>query len=133
MSWSKVMSVTDAQQPTSGRIVPYMRFTKSNNIQDNQTWFRNTFFANQNWFNTTFGDHAVERCDVDIEVSIAGSYKGIRKMFITHDPTRMANNSTPNTWIHYDAATVADLQTVDTTGMTFNIDAKGNGYQLDIA
>jgi hypothetical protein len=133
MHWSKEMSVTDAQQPTTGRVVPYMRFTKSGNPQDNQTWFRNTLFAGEKWRNSSFGSHPVERCDVKIDVSIAGQNMGPRDFFVTHDSTRMNNNSTPNTWLHYDQNTLVDLKNINTTGMIFTISKTSSGYALDIS
>lgn len=133
MRWSKVMSTTDAQQPTTGRVVPYLRFIKGSNPQDNQVWFRNTFFQAQSWKNGFFGNHPVEECSVSMDVSIAGVAKGMRKFTITHDANRMANNSTPNTWLHYDQATVNDLLAFDTTGMTFSVELIKGSYKLDIS
>ncbi|WP_143051796.1 hypothetical protein [Sphingomonas palmae] len=132
MKWCKILSVTDAQQPTSGRIVPYLRFIKGNNPQNNQTWFRQTFFGQQNWTAGFFGNHPVEECYVDIDVTICGSHKGSRKFHITHDSTRMANNSTPNTWLHYDNATLNDFSTINTAGLEFCIEYVNGTYKIDI-
>lgn len=109
LTWWKQLSVTDAQRPTTGRLVPYLRFTKAKNPQDNQTWFRHVFFAGEPWVNGHFGRHAVEQVDVDFEVTILGQNKGVRTMRITHDDTRQDNNNTPNTWLHYDDDTLADF------------------------
>ncbi len=116
MRWWKRMSVTDAQQPTSGRIVPYLRFIRGKNPHSNQVWFRNSFFGGQAWSPGYFGQHAVEQCDVNMDVTILGLSKGIRNFRVTHDPTRMNNNNTPNTWLHYDQATLSDFAKVDVSG-----------------
>jgi hypothetical protein len=109
LTWWKKLSVTDAQRPTSGRLVPYLRFTKAQNPQNTQTWFRNVFFAGANWVNGHFGRHPVEQTDIDFHVSILGQDMGVRSMMVTHDDTRQDNNNAPNTWLHYDDDTLADF------------------------
>lgn len=52
MKWSKKLSKTDAQQPTKGYPVQYLRFTRSRNPQDNQSWFKQTLFAAETWVNS---------------------------------------------------------------------------------
>lgn len=114
--WWKTLSRTDAQQPTSGRLVPYLRFTKGRNPQDNQTWFRTTFFGGHGWHNGHFGQNAVETKDVDFIVTIQGRRLGVRTMSVTHDDNRQNNNNTPNTYLHYDNQTAADLRRTNLTG-----------------
>lgn len=133
MRWWKRMSATDAQQPTSGRIVPYLRFIRGKNPHYNQTWFRQFFFGGLNWGPGFFGQHAVEQSTVAMDVSIAGKYKGTRTFLVTHDSSRMLNNNTPNTWLHYDAATLADLNAVNTAGMIFSVEYLNGVYKLDIS
>lgn len=132
MRWWKKMSRTDAQQPTKGRVVPYMRFIKGKNPHKNQEWFRKTFFAGQAWHQDLFGQHPVEQCTVPFEVTIAGVSKGIRNFLITHDDMRMNNNNTPNTWLHYDQATLNDLSKMNATGKIFSVEKVGNTYKLNI-
>lgn len=133
MKWSKKLSITDAQQKTSGYKVPYLRLTKGRNPQDNQTWFRNTMLAGEAWTPGVFGQHHVEQCHIDVDVTIAGQPRGTRKFLITHDGSRMGNNKAPNTWLHYDTATIADLNAVNYTGSTATFQKNGSKYELLIS
>lgn len=130
--WSKKMSRTEAMQPTKGWPVPYMRFTKSKNPQNNQTWFRNNFFASQNWQPGVFGRHKVEQCVVPIDVTILSNNRGTRNFLVTHDPARAVNNSTPNTYLHYDAATQADFSQTNLTNRKFEIRSKNGKFEIEI-
>ena len=133
LRWSKKLSRTDAQQKTGGYPVPYLRFTRAGHSQDNQTWFRNTFFAGANWNNGYFGEHAVEIANVNFHVTILGANRGVRQMMVTHDDDRMLNNNTPNTYLHYDDATRAELQTQDLTGRLVAIEKDAAGtYRFTI-
>lgn len=132
MPWIKKMSRTDAMQPTRGWPVPYMRFTKSGNPQNNQTWFRQNLFGQQNWQPGHFGQNAVEKCVAKINVIILGQQKGLRDFLITHDPHRAQNNSTPNTYLHYDTATQSDLLQNNHTGRDFKIDAINGVLTIEI-
>lgn len=133
MVWSKKMSRTDAMQPTRGWPVPYMRFTKSGNPQDNQTWFRHVLLGNANWQPGVFGNHQVEQCIAPIDITILGQHKGIRNFMITHDPNRSNNNNTPNTYLHYDAATQSDFSQVNVTNHQFEIRLSGTQLEIDIS
>ena len=134
LTWSKRLSRTDAQRPTRGRVVPYLRFTKANNPQDNQTWFRNVFFAGAPWANGFFGKHSVERVDIDFRVSILGQNCGTRTMTVTHDDTRQDNNNTPNTYLHYDDATLADFNAQNLAGRIVRVTRSDAGvYSFTIA
>lgn len=133
MVWSKIMSRTDAQQKTGGYPVQYLRFIKGKNPQDNQSWFRNTFFSGQVWTPGVHGRNAVEECTVPMNVIIDGAHKGMRDFRITHDHNRKKNNSTPNTYLHYDNATVTDLRTLNITGKIAKIDQLPSGdYELTL-
>ena len=131
--WSKKMSRTEAMQPTHGWPVPYMRFTKSGNPQNNQTWFRQTLFVNQNWHAGVFGKHKVAQCVVPIDVTILGAKKGVRNFMITHDSSRAKNNSTPNTYLHYDAATQSDFSQTNLTGREFEIRSANGQFEIEIS
>ncbi|WP_428245679.1 hypothetical protein [Ferrovibrio sp.] len=130
----KPLSRTDAQQPTRGYRVPYLRFTKSKNPQNVQIWFRNTFFAGMVWTNGFFGNHAVEETSVRFRVTILGVFKGNRMMKITHDSNRCRNHNTPNTWLHYDDATLADFAAQNLAGRAAEVllDINGN-YHFNIS
>lgn len=133
MAWSKVMSRTDAQQKTKGYPVQYLRFTKGTNVQNNQTWFRTSLFAGHAWKPGVHGKHVVEECVVPINVFINGLPKGVRNFRVTHDHNRKKNNSTPNTYLHYDSATVMDLRAINLTGKMAIIDQLPNGqYELKL-
>lgn len=127
LRWSKVLSRTDAQRPTQGRIVPYLRFTKANNPHNNQTWFRHVFFGGQNWVNGFFGRHPVETVNIDFAVSVLGQNMGNRTMMVTHDDNRQDNNNTPNTYLHYDDATLADFQAQNLAGRTVTVSRSDQG------
>jgi hypothetical protein len=122
LAWSKKLSKTDAQRPTRGRVVPYLRFTKANNPQDNQTWFRNVFFAGENWVNGFFGRHPVETVDIPFEATILGQHMGTRIMTVTHD-----DNNTPNTYLHYDNATIADFHARNLEGRVVTVSKSDAG------
>lgn len=127
MSWWKKLSTTDAQQATSGRIVPYLRLTKSKSPYDTQSWFRNTLFSDLTWQAGFFGKHPVEEAKVDILVEVDGQQLGERTMLLTHDDGRQYNNNTPNTWVHFDSATQNYLASNNQTGQIAIIfkDTKG--------
>lgn len=110
LRWSKKLSRTDAQQPTGGYPVPYLRFTCSGSPHDTQFWFRDVFFSSLVWRNSVFGQHPVEEADVAVEVTIHANNMGIRQMTLTYDAGRRANNNTPTTYLHYDPQTVNDLR-----------------------
>lgn len=110
MKWIKErLSLTDAQRKTSGRKVPYLRFTQRGNAFNVLTYFRTTFFSGQTWTVSQFGRSVVEECTITADVVIAGQLKGKRDFVITHNPKRANSNSAPTTWLHYDPATLADL------------------------
>ena len=134
LTWYKKLSVTDAQRPTSGRLVPYLRFTKAKNPQDTQTCFRDVFFVGANWTNGHFGRHAVEQTEVDFDVVILGQAMGLRRMMVTHDNTRQDNNNTPNTWLHYDDDTLADFHSQNLAGRVVRVTKSDAGvYSFTIS
>jgi hypothetical protein len=133
MKWTKSLSRTDAQQKTKGYPVQYLRFIKGNNPHNNQTWFRQTFFGTENWIPGFHGRHAVQECSVPIEVTVSGVSKGVRHFRVTHDSSRTNNHSTPNTYLHYDPATVADLRATNLTGQDAVIEKLKSGvYTLSL-
>ncbi len=90
LSWSKRLSRTDAQVPTKGYPVQYLRFTQSGNPQDVWVWFRSTFFGAETWRPATFGKNAVERADVKIDVTVLGKSLGTLDFFLTYDISQFA-------------------------------------------
>lgn len=133
-TWHKELSRTDAQQQTSGGIVPYLRLTKSSlTSEDFQTWFRNDFFAAVNWSAGTFGKEAVEQATVPFLVSLNGVKLGTQNMLITHGAARQASNNTPNTWLHWSdqLQTMLELNNMSGRTVTLTRDNSG-GFSLDI-
>lgn len=132
IKWSKKLSKTDAQRKTRGYPVPYLRFTQSNHSQDTKTWFRQTFFSSGHWTNGHHGENAVEETHITFDVTIAGKNKGDRVMKVTHDDQRQYNNKTPNTYLHYDDRTRANLQQTDFTGRTVTVSNEDGVYKFTI-
>lgn len=111
ISWEKELSRSDAQVKTQGWPVPYIRLTRSNHVEDTQTWFRNTFFAGLPWAPGYFGDHAVEESMVTFNVQLPGQPSKVRQLMVTHNDERAeTGKNTPNTWIHWDDATRDELR-----------------------
>lgn len=132
-TWHKKLSVTDAQQPTSGGIVPYLRLTKSSlTTQNFQTWFRTHFFASANWSTGTFGNEVVEQATIPFDVSINGTRVGQQDMLITHGPSRQASNNTPNTWLHWSPQLQTMLELNNMAGRTVTLTENNGAFSLDI-
>ena len=127
LKWSKKMSRTDAQQRTQGYPVPYLRFTQSRHPQSVQTWFRQVFFAGAHWKPGFFGENPVEEAHVPFRVTINGVARGMRSMMVTHDGNRQQNHNTPNTYLHYDAKTRAELEVTNMSGRTVTVERDDNG------
>jgi len=128
-TWKKKLSVTDAQQKTKGRLVPYLRMTKSSLENDSRTWFRNTMFGALNWKPGSFGKETnLQVAHVNMAVSINGQPFGNLKVMLTYGPNRSQNNSTPTTWIHWPDSVQNHLQKNNLTGYWAQVerDASGN-------
>lgn len=135
LHWEKkALSKSDAQQPTHGYPVPYLRLTKIGNAMNTQTWFREEFFGDAHWVDGHFGKYDVEETHVELAVTILGQNRGPRTMLVTHDPERQnRGRSTPNTWLHWDDATRGELQDQDLSGHLTSLDRNDNGiYRLTI-
>lgn len=132
--WSKRLSRTDAQQETTGGIVPYLRLTKSSlTTEDFQTWFRDTFFANQNWQAGMFGRESVEQATIPFAVSINGVQIGTQNMLVTHGAARQDSHNTPNTWLHWSDQLQTMLELNDMSGRMVTLTHNPNGtFSLDI-
>jgi hypothetical protein len=102
LTWQKNLSVTDAQQPTSGSIVPYLRLTSGSLATgDFQTWFRQQFFSNVAWQAGQLNQKAVEAAYVPFTVTVQGIALGTVLFQVSHDDTREQSNNAPNTWLHW--------------------------------
>lgn len=102
LTWQKNLSTTDAQQPTSGSLVPYLRLTSGSLTTGGfQTWFRQTFFDNVPWKAGHFNKKPVEEAHVPFDVTIAGVSLGPVLFTVTHDDTRQDSHNAPNTWLHW--------------------------------
>lgn len=110
-TWWKKLSTTDAQQQTTGGIVPYLRLTSGNLARGHfQTWFRQTFFNVCSWKPGYFNNKAVEEAQVSFVVTIQGQAIGSIIFTVTHDISRQNNNNAPNTWLHWPNKMAAILQ-----------------------
>ncbi|MDP3908598.1 hypothetical protein [Novosphingobium sp.] len=111
LTWEKKLSTTDAQQQTSGGLVPYLRLTSGNlSSASFQTWFRQTFFANCTWQAGQFNNKPVEEAHVPFTVSVQGIQLGTVLFKATHDGTRQDSHNAPNTWLHWPPQMEAVLQ-----------------------
>tara|TARA_R110002020_G_scaffold48286_2_gene137619 strand:- start:933 stop:1100 length:168 start_codon:yes stop_codon:yes gene_type:complete len=55
-------------------------------------------------------------------------------MTVTHDDTRQDNNNTPNTYLHYDDATLADFNAQNLAGRIVRVTRSDAGvYSFTIA
>jgi len=101
-TWHKPLSTTDAQQPTTGSLVPYLRLTSGSiPVADFQTWFRQTLFGTAAWQPGQFNKKPVEEAHVPINVTVQGLKLGTMLFLVTHDNTRQGSNGAPNTWLHW--------------------------------
>lgn len=135
LSWNKELSTTDAQQPTTGGIVPYLRLTKSSlTSQDFQTWFRQAFFGPAAWALGNVGrETGVEVTSVVMAVTVGGLSLGSHPVMISHGPNRMDRNNTPNTWLHWPPVLQSVLEANDMTGHTITLTRRSKGqYELEI-
>lgn len=133
--WRKQFSRTDAQQPTEGGIVPYLRLTNGSLVnEDYKTWFRYQFFAGADWRPGHVGkEQGVETANVTVSVTINGASLGDHNFLVSHGPDRKANNNTANTWLHWPEAIQATLVKTDTTGWRSTLTRLDNdSYELDI-
>ena len=127
-SWSKKLSRTDAQQKTSGGLVPYLRLTKGSlKGEDHQTWFRSDFFSGQSWHKATFGKEDIEQCKVAIEVTFSGIALGDMVFLVTHGADRWESHSAPNTWLHWPERLQSLLQKNDISARTARLSRDQNG------
>lgn len=102
LTWEKKLSTTDAQQQTTGGLVPYLRLTSGSLTQNNfQTWFRQTFFDNCAWQAGQFNNKPVEEAHIPYNVTVQGLHLGTVLFKATHDDTRQNSHNAPNTWLHW--------------------------------
>lgn len=131
LTWFKNLSATDAQQETTGGLVPYLRLTKASlENEDFQTWFRQSFFAGSAWVPGNFGKEAVELAQVPFEVTVNGLNLGNQLMTVTHGENRKDKHSTPNTWIHWSPQLATMLQLNNFTGYLLTLTREDSGQLL---
>lgn len=135
ITWTKELSTTDAQQPTSGGLVPYLRLTKGDlEGEDFQSWFRNAFFAGANWSPGSFGRETdIEEAKVVVSVVINGVKLGDKPFTVTHGANRWEKHNTPNTWLHWPPAVQELLIENDLTGCPITLTRQPDGkFRMDI-
>jgi len=136
LEWKKKLSTTDAQQPTTGGLVPYLRLTKGSlKSEDFQSWFREEFFANAAWAPGQFGrEENLEISNIAAKISIDGVNFGQKAFTITHGPHRHESNNTPNTWLHWPVEIQSILHENDYTGYVVVLKRHENGsFELAIS
>ncbi|MEL7680345.1 hypothetical protein AAG602_04170 [Citromicrobium bathyomarinum] len=133
LTWEKKLSKTDAQQETTGGLVPYLRLTSGNlGKADFQTWFRHTFFVNAAWQAGHFNKKPVEEAHVPFQVTAGGLNLGTVLFKVTHDDTRQESHNAPNTWLHWPDQMAAILQANDFTDHTVVLTENAGVYTMDI-
>lgn len=135
LTWSKSLSLTDAQQETSGGLVPYLRLTSGDDKRgDYQTWFRDTFFDGVGWATGQYGkEQGIELAQVPMSVTINGLQLSPMVFLISHGPNRQDKNNAPNTWLHWPNALGTILQANDFSGATVKLTRHGQGqYEIEI-
>lgn len=126
--WGKKLSKTDAQQETSGGLVPYLRLTRgADKNVDYQTWFRTDFFGSQNWQAAKFGREDVEQCKVVMDVIFCGVSLGDKVFLATHGQDRWESNNAPNTWVHWPTEIQGLLQKNDLSGQRVQLIRESDG------
>lgn len=134
LTWEKPLSTTDAQQETTGSLVPYLRLTKGDRPTAAwQTWFRDTFFDNLQWNSATFNGSPVEETQATFAVTVNGQTLGSEVMTVTYLPARADSHNAPSTWIHWSSNLRAFLDAHNLTGATVRLmRTDSGGYTLDI-
>lgn len=136
IEWFKTLSTTDAQQPTTGGIVPYLRLTKGSlKKEDFQSWFRDVLFSNAAWEPGNFGkENDLEITNISAQVIIGGVDFGSRSFTVTHGPNRKNSNNTPNTWLHWPPEIQHILQLNDYSGCEVRLTRRESGrYDLTVS
>lgn len=122
LTWEKKLSTTDAQQPTTGSLVPYLRLTSGNiPAADFQAWFRQNLFGGIAWQAAQFGGKPVEEAHVAFNVAVHGLQLGTILFRLTHDDTRQDSNNAPNTWLHWPDQMTSILHSNNFTGSLVTI------------
>lgn len=133
--WRKRMTRSDAQQPTRGAKMPFLRFTKGNFVnEDHATFFRGDFFSDAPWSPAKSKQgRSVEEATISIHVIIGGQDLGIRRMRLSYDPLRVDHHSAPTTHLLYDPTTKRALESANMAGRPVRVwrDSQGK-YHMTI-
>jgi hypothetical protein len=130
-SWSKTLTDTEAQQPTDGRLVPYIRLTKADYVGDDwQRRFRDGFFPGLVWAASVFGRSHVEKSYVTFDVYVQDKPLETSVMQLTHSDDRAESNNTPCTWIHYSDSLGQFLQQNSFAEKLIRVSSRPNGTGL---
>lgn len=117
LTWQKNLSKTDAQQETTGGLVPYLRLTSGSlTSEDFQSWFRQELFSNAAWGAGEFNKKPVEEAHIPFRVTVHGLNLGPILFKVTHDDTRQNSHNAPNTWLHWPDSMASLLQNNDFSG-----------------
>ena len=133
LSWEKVLSVTDALQPTEGNVIPFLRLTSGENGVPHETWFREEFFADVDWVPGDVHGHGAEIAEVAMRVIIDGAELGVQHLRLTHRPERAASHSAPTTQLSYSIPIRNALMAHDFTGWRVRLTRLCDGeYRFEI-
>lgn len=95
--WWKRMSRTDAQQPTKGYLVAFLRMTGGEEGSDAP----DSLFPHTQWTDGHFGKNDVEEAHEDFEIVDDSRVLGNYNLLLTYDHERPRNHAHPALWIHW--------------------------------
>ena len=132
LKWSKKLTLSDAQQETTGAKMPFLRFTKGTTQENHRKWFRETFFGDAIWSPDTGKGAKFEKTVVKMRVILEGKDVGIRSMRVDHNPDRSGNNSAPTTHLHYDNKTRSELESTNLAGHKVVVKYEDGEYSFEV-
>lgn len=106
LRWWKKMSRTDAQQPTSGWPVAYLRMTEG----EAGSADLDALFAGVQWAPGFFGKNPVDEAHVGFAVYDDGGSMGPHTLTLTYNEARTESHAHPALWIHWGEALVDYLR-----------------------
>jgi PLD-like domain len=136
MTWTKVLTASDAQHPPGSGSNPLgnMRLTQAKNEIDWLTWFRHDLFGSAAWSERKDQNgNTIEIATVPFLVTIAGKEHGVVKLSVDHAPFRESGQSNHATVLHWDSL-APTLRRTNYKGRVLTLRRMSDGtYRLDIA
>jgi hypothetical protein len=106
LRWWKKMSRTDAQQPTEGWPVAYLRMTEGGAGSADL----DALFAGVPWADGFFGRNPVQEAHVDFAVYDDDQPLGTYALTLTYNQARTESHMHPALWIHWGEALCEHLR-----------------------